>query len=179
MNPKLDRIQELISEIKILREVNSTLHQQINSLNSQIYSKDNEIKNQNIKIEKLQSNIGFLEAEKTGIQKRANFKIKSLEIEARRNGVFGQKVMATSKTKKEHLMIEEMDSLRKINKILLHFIDVLSREFEFDGDLVKTLVDIAEGVDDRILQLFLEGLRQRTDVIMEDIRVGEEIGASK
>ncbi|ELA41419.1 uncharacterized protein VICG_01524 [Vittaforma corneae ATCC 50505] len=161
MEHKLGRIQELINEIKVLREVNSTLHRQINSLQSQVYDKEYEIGSLNTKIDRLQSSIGFLEAERTGIQKKMDNKVKNLENEIRKNGIFNQRVMATSRTKKEYLMIQEMDSLRKVNRILLGFVEILSKTFAFDSDLLKTLVSVAEGVDDRILQLFLDGLKQR------------------
>lgn len=159
---KLDRIQELVNEIKIVREVNSTLHKECNSLQTRIYDKDCEIKNLNSKIENLRTNVSLLETEKAAILKKMENKTKALENEIRRNGIFNQKVMATSRTKKEHTMIQEMDSLRKVNTTLLGFVEILSKTYNFDKDLLKTLANIAEGVDDRIIQLFLDGLIEKS-----------------
>lgn len=168
MAEKTDRIQDLVNEIKTLREVNTNLHRQINNLESKAYTKDLEIKALLKEQERLRAKVSFLEGEKAAIQKRMACKIKSLENDVRKNGMFNQKVMATSKTKKEHLMIQEMDSLRKVNKTLLGFVEVLSNRFSFDGDLLKSLCDVAEGVDDRILRLFLDSFSQNNEVKCEN-----------
>ncbi|KAM0680847.1 hypothetical protein GINT2_001121 [Glugoides intestinalis] len=156
MGDKIDRTTELVKELKDLLKVNTALNRYINAIDVKLYDKDSEIKALASQISTLQSKVNFLEEEKVAIQKRASKNVKNLELELRKSSIFNKKVMATSKTKKEHLMIQEMDSLRKVNKTLLGFVEALSKRFSFDDELLKALAYIADGVDDRILQLFLD-----------------------
>jgi chromosome segregation ATPase len=177
MDHRLDRIEELINEIKVIREVNNTLHRQVSTLQQQLYDKEYEIKTMNSTIEKLKTRLGLADQEKQAIQKKMDNKTRALENEIRKNGIFNQKVMATSKTKKEHLMIQEMDSLRKVNRTVLGFVDVLGKEFEFDIDILKALVSIADNVDDRILQLFIDGIKDRIkskDIEMKAVEINDK-----
>lgn len=173
MGDKVDRITELVKEIKNLLDVNTGLNRDLNGVNAKLYAKDSEIKTLNSKIATLQAKVDFLEEEKTAIQKRASKNIKTLELELRKNSIFNKKVMATSKTKKEHLMIQEMDSLRKVNKTLLGFVEALSKRFLFDDDLLKTLAGIADGVDDRILQLFLDSFSKQSENPVENVKLAQ------
>lgn len=152
---------ELIREIKMIRALNSSLCIKINSLESRIHTKDCEVILLEDKLGRATSKIQFLESEKTCLQRKYGARIKSLENERRRNDIFNRKVMSTSKTKKESLMIQEMDSLRSVNKTLLGIIDILSESIGFDNDVVKAISKAADGVEDNILRLFVDSLKSR------------------
>lgn len=158
---KPSRVQDLIREIKIIRADNSILHTKVNSLESRMYTKDFKMEELEHKLDKAASRIQFLESEKICLQRKYSARIKNLENEKRKNDIFNQRVMATSNTKKESLMMQEMDSLRAVNKTLLGIIDLLSEQMGFDSSLVKMIAGIADGVEDNILKLFVDSLKAK------------------
>jgi len=156
---KSSRIDQLIDEIKIIRAVNSSLHSEITSLETKVFQREREAKSLADKLEKTQKKAEFLEAEKRSNLRKYNTKIKNLERGKKRNDIFNQKIMGTSKTMKESMMIQEMDSLRSVNSTLLGIIDLLGKEIGFDGEIVKGIAEIADGIEDNILRLFINGLK--------------------
>lgn len=155
----MNRTDELVNEIKTLRETISDLNSKLNSKDFELHTKTSEIANLKATVHKLNEKVTLVQSEKQHIQKKCQNQIKKLETDVKRNDIFSNKLNLTSKTKKEYFMIQEMDVLRKVNRTLLGFVDVLSDKYEFDGDLVKTLCEIAEGTDDIILRHFLANLK--------------------
>ncbi len=164
MDSWTQRINELVNELKVSREVNSSLHRKVCSLESVVSEKQYEINSISTSILKLKSRISHLEAENAAFDKKLAIKTRTLQNELRKSSIFNQKVMATSRTKKEHLMIQEMDSLRKVNTTLTGFVDALSKNFDFDTEILKSLATIADGVDDQIIQLFIQGIRDKINL---------------
>lgn len=166
---------KFVDEIKVLRAVNTSLHNKITSLEMLEYRKEATIKEMRKKIEDCQKKIDFLESERSATTKRYLMKIKQLEREKRRNDMFNKKIIGTSKSAKEALMITEMDSLRAVNRTLLEFIDILSVEIGFDKELITKISEIASSVDDNIIKLFVNGLKSNKDkteeVIVNEIEV--------
>lgn len=156
---KSSRIDQLIDEIKVIRAVNSSLHSEITSLETKVFQKEREAKSLADKLEKTQKKVEFLEAEKKSNLKKYTTKIKNLERGKKRNDIFNQKIIGTSKTMKESMMIQEMDSLRSVNSTLLGIINLLSKEIGFDGEIIKGIAEIADGIEDNILRLFINGLK--------------------
>lgn len=177
---KPNRVDELIREIKAVRTANSGLHIKVNSLESHIYSKNCEVKTLENRVDRAASRIQFLESERTCLLKKYSARIRNLENEKRKNDIFNQKVMATSKTKKESLMMQEMDSLRAVNRTLLGIINLLGEQMGFDGNILKMMAEIADGVEDNILRLFLDGLKVKdakpvgSEVVLCDIDAREK-----
>lgn len=162
-----ERNEELVNEIKALREAATALNGRITGLQYELHSKTAEIMDLRTSVQNLQSKVNLVQSEKQHIQKKCQNQIKKLEAEVKRNDLFQSKVMSTSKTKKEHFMIQEMDALRKVNKTLLGFADVLSQKFDFDRDLLKTLCEISSGTDDMVLSHFLDGLGKK--IVSDDV----------
>lgn len=173
MSERLDRVGDLLGELKSKKENAVALQQQIASLKIQLQSKECEVQCLAADLIKSREDAKFLKWQNTASRKRTQFRMKGLENEVRKGEAFTQKLLAVSKTKREQLMVHEMDELRKVNKTLLGFVEALGRKFDFDCEVVKTLAGIANGVDDRILQLYLDGLRQ--NVNQEDVPVNEVV----
>lgn len=162
-NDEQSRTEKLIYEIKMLKNVNSSLHTKIIQLenNNQTLSSNLEILKEELQISKNQ--IEFHKKENKCIIKKYKNRIDILSKELKRNDLFSKKVMGTSKTAKENLMIQEMDCIRNVNKTLLGFIDILSQKIGFDREILGCLVEVADGVDDTILQLFVQKLQEEAN----------------
>jgi hypothetical protein len=172
---KQTKIESLISELKIYKTVNHSLHTKINSLESQAHTNLSNLSALEQKLQKANLKIDFLEKEKKILVKKYANKIDILQKEIKRNDIFNKKIIGTSKTKNESYMIQEMDTLRHVNKTLLRFVDVLSEKFGFDSEISKSLCEIAESVEDNILQLFIQDiefkLKRKDKKVVEDIKI--------
>lgn len=156
-----NRTDKLISELKIYKTVNHGLHFKINSLESNAHTTTSAIACLQKKLDNSNAKIEFLEKEKMCLIKKYKNKIDVLQKEIKRNDIFNKKIIGTLKTKNESYMIQEMDLLRSVNRTLLGFVEILSKKFGFDSDIAKSLCDVANGVDDNILQLFLQDIESK------------------
>ena len=175
------KLDKLIEEIKVLKAVNSSLHTKIISLETKAYMKDLEAKALSTKLENAKSRIEYFENEKSITVKKFTTKIKQLEREKKRNDLFNQKIAGTSRSAKESLMIQEMDSLRSVNSTLLGIINLLGKEIGFDSEIITKIAEIADGVDDNILKLFVASIKgcdqsllvRKRDIILNPIEANK------
>lgn len=153
-----NRTDKLINELKIYKTVNHSLHSKIYKLESKEHSSISSINSLEKRLENANNKIEFLEKEKKCLIKKYTNKIDLLEKEIRRNSIFNKKIIGTHKSKNESMMIREMDSLRSVNSTLLSFVKILGDKIGFDSEIAKCLCEVAVGVEDNILQLFIQDI---------------------
>lgn len=166
----IHRVDELISEIKKLKDEVKAETEKLASAKCDLNSKDSQI-SQLIHLNKeLTDDLEERKTEKIHLIKKFQNQIKKLEANLKRNDLFLNKTKGTSRTKKERVMMQDMNDLRRFNKILLEFVDVLAQKFGFDPNLLATLSKIAEGTDDILLRLFFEGItKKKKEIGTEDV----------
>lgn len=162
---KNNRVQELLNEIKLLKEEARELNYRVIMFESCVREKNLEIGDLNRRLKILRENIVFLQEEKKSIESKNTRKHKALENEIKRLENEIGKLIRNGKTRKDKKVIEEMtkqmDKLRKLNNKLMCFVDRISRNINVDEGLLKSFLEIADGVDDVIFRHFLGELIER------------------
>lgn len=161
---KNTRLQDLITEIRSLREETKELSYKCIMLESRIKEKDMEIRELRRELQAEKEKVLFLEEEKKLNEKKNAKKQKSFENEIRRLKTSRSTVSGRHRRKEDdgEAMIVEMDKLRNVNSTLMRFIDRVCTNIRVDSDLLKSLLSIANGVDDAIIHLFLGELIEKT-----------------
>lgn len=152
------QIEELVTEIKRLREKNDKLFKENNVLKNQINSKDYLLAESKNNLEKMESTVANLKEEIGILKKKEGMKIKKLENELRKNELFRESFRGTSKTRQEEMIRKKIKLLKNNNRILMDLINLFSKKFDFEPELCKSLCDISNTIEDTVIKNFLEGI---------------------
>lgn len=153
------KVEDLIGEIKRLKECLKSISQDNVSLRHDLQSRESECRSLDTENQSLKKTVDNLQFERTQLITKSQNQIKKLETTIRRNDVFLTRPKEIPRTKKELMMVKDMNDIRRVNRILIEFVDALGNLYGFDSETLKTLAKIAEGVDDMLLKLFFRGIK--------------------
>ena len=152
------RIEGLTMEVRKLQKEIQELTAQNGMLRGTIHTRDSLINEQSCKIEELTKETAFLKEELSLTERKYKGQLKKVQADARRNDVFREVYKGTTKMKREEFANERIQTLERTNTVLMGFIKEISHRFGFDTDTCIALCEIATGVDDCLIKMFLESI---------------------
>lgn len=153
-----NRIEKLFNEIKKLSQKNGELTLQNSRLRNRINTLESQLETANADRGQLVSRAAIQKEEMALLRRKQEEEAKHLRAEVNRNDVFRQVYKGSSKTARDEMCNNKVQSLQKVNNILMDMILSLSKKYRFDSDVCISLCEIATGIDDPVLQHFLDSL---------------------
>ncbi|KAL6122684.1 hypothetical protein NUSPORA_00213 [Nucleospora cyclopteri] len=146
-----EKVQLYAKEIKNLEESNQQLKNKLARLENELFSKTGECEEA---IQKLQTTLKENEnwrTEKKLLEVKYQNKIKNYQAQLRKSDFFKETYRGSSKMKQRELINKEMKIMKGTNKTLCDFIKVISEKLDFDEEIIKEMLKIAEDVNDPII----------------------------